>query len=81
MRAKMILIDSHLWRWGVTSPPTLLATLRTFVFGPARIACPLLLLIGQAEYDRAPVHHVFDWLDEVFAPAAADHRATTRNTG
>jgi alpha-beta hydrolase superfamily lysophospholipase len=122
MRARMILIDSYLWRWGVTSPSKWLAALRTFVFDPARITCPLLLLIGQAEHDRAPIsraaqhfcldqarsprkdlvvcsyadggwghalvtnlglmsHHVFDWLDEVFAPAAVDHRSTTRNTG
>ncbi|MCL5999575.1 MAG: alpha/beta hydrolase [Chloroflexi bacterium] len=55
VRAQLILIETYLWRWGVKTAPDWLRALKTFTFDPREIRCPLLLLIGESEYEKAPV--------------------------
>jgi len=55
------------WRWGVQTAEDLLEVSRAFVVDPARIMCPLLILIGENEY-----HHNIssrEWVEETVQKA------------
>lgn len=58
-RAAMPLMDSYKWRWGVKSLRELVGVLRSFVFDPAQITCPTLIIIGQEEYEDYPCSREF----------------------
>ena len=55
MRAQLILIETYLWRWGVNTASEWLRALKAYTFDPREIHCPLLLLIGESEYQQAPM--------------------------
>jgi alpha-beta hydrolase superfamily lysophospholipase len=44
------LIDTYLWRWGVENVAGFMDVLRKFTFDPADITCPILIVVGESEY-------------------------------
>jgi alpha-beta hydrolase superfamily lysophospholipase len=54
LEPSLMLLNAYVWRWGVHSLAQLVEALRPYHFEPARIACPLLLLMGEKEFHTAP---------------------------
>jgi hypothetical protein len=54
LQPSLILLNAYVWRWGVHSFAQLLEALRPYHFDPARIECPLLILMGEKEFHTAP---------------------------
>lgn len=69
----LILLNAYVWRWGVHSLALLLEALRPYRFDPAEIACPLLILIGEKEFQTAPTSRKQQ--EEALAKAANPRKA------
>lgn len=51
----MALLDTYAWRWGKRDYRELIESMGGCVYDPARIACPILSVIGAKEYNAGPV--------------------------
>lgn len=47
-------IQTYYWRWGVQTPEELIAVSRSFTLSPDALTCPLLIVIGENEYQANP---------------------------
>ncbi len=82
MRAAMLLIETYLWRWGVNTATEWVKVLKEFSFDPHEIRYPLLLLMGQSEYEQAPASraHQHQCIEQA-ASSKKDLMITSYNDG
>lgn len=59
LRPSLILLDTYAWRWGKNRYGELLDVFKEFTFDPALIACPLLSIVGEREYNSSSVSRKF----------------------
>jgi len=59
LKPSLILLDTYAWRWGAKSYADMLDVAKDFTLDPARIACPLLSIVGEKEYTHSAVSRKF----------------------
>lgn len=50
MMTVMDQVQTYYWRWGVRTPEELIEVSRSFTVSPVDLTCPLLIVIGENEY-------------------------------
>ena len=52
LKPSLVLLDTYAWRWGVKNYAELYEVMKAFTFDPAKVACPILSIIGEKEYQQ-----------------------------
>ena len=66
------LISTYMWRWGADSISDLLERSKPMAFDPAQLDCPMLVLIGQQEYDKFEASR--EWAHRCIDEATSNHK-------